>query len=1010
MLNRIKQILFGICIVFCVLLLKADKTAMAGKIDLENAESGMTAVLYDSSNGLATSEANTVIQTPDGFIWVGSYAGLYRYDGREFRRITGDNRVTSVVAIFMDSKGRLWVGTNDNGVAIYKDGEFTFYDKSNGLRSDTIRAINEDDAGNIIIGTTEGIAYIDSEDKLNILDNPQINVEYVMELRKQGDTIYSCTSSGKFFTIKNLKVNAFYSDSDFDFTAYSVFPDDEKPGYVYIGTEESEVIYADMSNGVKTEKKIDVSPLTEINNMNKVDGNIWVCANNGIGYIDSAGKFNLLKDVPLDNSVRGMFGDYEGNLWFASSRQGILKIVSNKFSDISRISKMPSCVVNSTCLRDGILYVGTDTGLIKLDKSYNMISDEETAYFDGIRIRAIKIDSKNNLWFSTFSDKGFVCFTPDGNIKEYKVEDGLGSNRVRTCTELSDGSIAVSSTGAVCIMKNGRIVKKYDDSNGLKNDEILTVCEGSDGKLYFGTDGDGMYVIDSMSNIVYMGKDDGLSSEVVLRIKRDDALGVIWIITSNSIAYMKDGKITTVTNFPYSNNFDVFTDSQKNVWVLSSNGVYVVSSEEMLANTENMSYIIYDKNNGLPCVSTANSRSYIREDGQLYISGSTGVCSINIDSALLNEEPVKVSISSVTVDGKEYFLDDNNTITIPSTAKRMTINAYALSYALRDPLVHYKLDGFDDSEFRSTMSKLEKITYTNLDGGEYTFEFSVIDGLQGEKGNSIKINIIKKKAFYELVWFRVLAVVLVILIILSIVTLIFRRRTQALKKKAEEEKELTNQVIGAFAKCIDMKDKYTRGHSFRVAAYTKMIAEKLGRFSEDEIEDFYNIALLHDIGKISIPDNILNKPGRLDDDEFVIMKSHAWNGYEILKEIKIMPDLALGAGYHHERFNGFGYPNKLEGEKNIPYVAQIIAVADSFDAMFTARVYKKKMPLDAVVAELEKCKNSHYNPEIVDAFLEIIKTGIFDEEEKEEELIEKEIQEEAREDAKKAEQNDVRKG
>ena len=135
------------------------------------------------------------------------------------------------------------------------------------------------------------------------------------------------------------------------------------------------------------------------------------------------------------------------------------------------------------------------------------------------------------------------------------------------------------------------------------------------------------------------------------------------------------------------------------------------------------------------------------------------------------------------------------------------------------------------------------------------------------------------------------------------------------------------------------------------------------------------------------------------------MKTHAWNGYEILKEIKIMPDLALGAGYHHERFNGKGYPNGLHGDVEIPMVAQIIAVADSFDAMFTARVYKKKMPLADVVAELERCKGTHYNPEVVDAFLEIIKTGIFDEEEKVEEQLEKELQQEVLEEKKHAKEN-----
>ena len=130
-----------------------------------------------------------------------------------------------------------------------------------------------------------------------------------------------------------------------------------------------------------------------------------------------------------------------------------------------------------------------------------------------------------------------------------------------------------------------------------------------------------------------------------------------------------------------------------------------------------------------------------------------------------------------------------------------------------------------------------------------------------------------------------MCILLAVALIVFAIVHYFRKKTKALEKKAEEEKELLNQVITAFATCIDIKDRYTRGHSFRVAAYTKMIAEQMGRFTDTEIENFYNIALLHDIGKILVPDNVLNKPGRLNDEEFVTMKQHAWDGYEILKEI-----------------------------------------------------------------------------------------------------------------------------
>ena len=979
-------------------------------IDFEDPEAGITAVLYDNSKGMVTSEATTVIQAPNGFIWVGSYSGLYRYDGREFVKIGTDRRVSSIVSVFMDSKERLWVGTNDNGAAIYKNGEFTFFSKENGMHSDAIRDFSEDDKGNVYIATTEGIAYVNSDNDFKILDNPQIKNEYVMELRRAGDKIYGCTMTGKFFCIECVddipRVSAFYSAGDYDIDLNCIFPDPKNEYHVYIGTSDSKLIYASMKDGFKVIETRDISPLNAVNSINYASGNLWLCTDNGIGYINSANELKLLEDVPMTNSVHHVIEDYEGNLWFTSTRQGLMKIVANKFSDISGKAGLEQVVVNSTCMKDDMLYIGTDTGLIILDKNYKKTENELTKYLEGCRIRSIKKDSKGNVWFCTFSEKALVCLKSDGSIVSYNSDNtGLNSNRVRTCVELNSGLLAVSVSGGLHLLNDGKIEKTFDNSNGLNNIEILTICEMPDERVYLGSDGDGMYILERNGNVTHIGKDEGLPSEIIMRVKYDEKLGVYWIISSNSIAYIKDEKITTVSNFPYSNNFDIFTDSMKNVWVFSSNGVYVTESEDMLANKENMRYVHYDKNNGLPCVSTANSRSYLREDGMVFVSGSTGICSININQAFEKEAEVKAAVPSITVDGKDYYVKNGETITIPADAKRVIINAYVLSFSMRNPKISYKLDGFDNDEVISNMTELEKISYTNLDGGSYDFTFSVLDGLTGEKEYTITIHIVKKKAFYEYLWFKILVAFLVIAIIAGLIILYFRKKTRELEKKAKEEKELTNQVITAFAKCIDMKDKYTRGHSFRVAAYTKMIAERMGKFTKDQVEDFYNIALLHDIGKISIPDNVLNKPGRLDDNEFVIMKTHAWNGYEILKEIKIMPDLALGAGYHHERFNGKGYPNGLHGDVEIPMVAQIIAVADSFDAMFTARVYKKKMPLADVVAELERCKGTHYNPEVVDAFLEIIKTGIFDAEEKVEEQLEKELQQEVLEEKKHAKEN-----
>ena len=183
-------------------------------------------------------------------------------------------------------------------------------------------------------------------------------------------------------------------------------------------------------------------------------------------------------------------------------------------------------------------------------------------------------------------------------------------------------------------------------------------------------------------------------------------------------------------------------------------------------------------------------------------------------------------------------------------------------------------------------------------------------------------------------------------------------------------KTLTKEVMEALAHTIDAKDRYTNGHSFRVAMYSRMLALELGLSRQDQ-EDIYYMGLLHDIGKIGIPNSIINKPDRLTDEEFEIVKKHPVYGYEILSEIKSMPALSTGARYHHERYDGKGYPDGLKGEQ-IPFLARIIAVADSYDTMTSNRSYRKYLPQDVVRSEIEKNIGTQFDPAPAEAMLKII--------------------------------------
>ncbi|SFG16040.1 HD-GYP domain-containing protein [Oribacterium sp. WCC10] len=189
-------------------------------------------------------------------------------------------------------------------------------------------------------------------------------------------------------------------------------------------------------------------------------------------------------------------------------------------------------------------------------------------------------------------------------------------------------------------------------------------------------------------------------------------------------------------------------------------------------------------------------------------------------------------------------------------------------------------------------------------------------------------------------------------------------------ERHERDNKIINESIETFTGFIDAKDPYTNGHSKRVAGYTKLIAEEMG-FEGEELDRIYYVALLHDCGKIGVPDSILRKPGRLTDEEFEIIKAHTVNGGSILSSFKSLENAGEGAMYHHERYDGKGYPEGRTGEK-IPLIARIICVADSFDAMNTNRVYRHRLTKERIISEIENNKGRQFDPDIADIMLRLL--------------------------------------
>ena len=195
-------------------------------------------------------------------------------------------------------------------------------------------------------------------------------------------------------------------------------------------------------------------------------------------------------------------------------------------------------------------------------------------------------------------------------------------------------------------------------------------------------------------------------------------------------------------------------------------------------------------------------------------------------------------------------------------------------------------------------------------------------------------------------------------------------QTNEIKRVNKELEKTYLESIQTLRHTVDAKDKYTRGHSDRVSAYSVLIGKHLG-LSEADLNTLRIGGLFHDVGKLGIPDNILLKEDKLSDVEYSKINEHPSLGANILSTSSIFKDIIPIVKYHHEKYDGTGYPEKLKGD-DIPYLSRIATIADSFDAMASKRAYRNGLPLENVVSEFNRCKGTQFDPALTDVMLDII--------------------------------------
>ncbi|QWT52426.1 HD domain-containing phosphohydrolase [Eubacterium sp. MSJ-33] len=951
--------------------------AEEGSIDFDR----YVQTIYNNDNGLPGGKANDIAQTTDGVLWIGTYGGLYRYNGSQFTLMDNFESVKNANCLYTDEAGRLWIGTNDSGLSIcINDNIANVLDVKDGLGADSVRCITQGADGRYYVGTTGSLSVVTLSGGLSVETNiEEIVYAYSVSADAEGN-VAVVTDDGMLYLVRDTEVVAKYQDKENGFTCCRFAED----GSLYVGTASDKMIkYAVKEDGLVEKKTIRCQSLSEISSITIQEGIVYLCAYNGAGYLDQNDRCHEIKMNQFNSSLEHMLIDYQGNYWFASSRLGLLRMCQSVFTDINVEAGLDTKVVNSTAYWQGDLYIGMDEGLAVVDGDWNReIENAWTKELEGVRIRNLMVDSRDDLWVAT-AGKGVYQISPNGSLRVYDETVNANGQRFRSLIELEDGTIMASGDSGITYIKDGTVTGTLGSADGLENTKLLCLLECADGSVLAGSDGAGIYRIQDGKVTGHYSKEDGLSSGVVMRLVASLQEDGVFIVTSNSLSYMDaDGMIREFTNFPYYNNFDVVERQDGTLFVLGSAGIYVVDKQTLFDGGE-LEYKLLNAKMGLQKSLTPNSWNYLDEHENLYLSTDTGVVKLNLNQYDVATRSYRMYVKSIKVDDAIVKVERGEPTILERGVSRIEIVPEVVNYSVNDPYVSVWLEGFDKEPKIVRQSELTNIVYTNLSTNTYIFHLAVLDS----KGQSVlaesTYTIEKEKEIYDYWWFRLYAIFVFALAMFYMAWLLIRtqiQRTIAMQKRelelAKNQIEMGNETVLTIARTVDAKDENTSQHSMRVSEYSVLIAKRLG-FTEEQCETLRKTALLHDIGKIGIPDRVLNKPSKLDDEEYEIMKSHVVKGAEILKKFTLIDNVQEGALYHHERYDGRGYVHGLKGEE-IPLNARIIGIADAFDAMTANRVYRKKLDFGFVLGELKKGRGTQFDPKLVDIMLSLIEEGVID--------------------------------
>jgi ligand-binding sensor domain-containing protein/signal transduction histidine kinase len=783
-----KSILIFMALLLLLLLLLSTKIAA---LDPGRAVTQYKIDTWNDETGLPQNSIRALLQTSDGYLWIGTEEGLTRFDGVRFTTFDEDNtpEITNnyILSLFEDNEKNLWIGTRD-GLLAFKNGTFKRYAEKEGLLYPVVYCISEDSSRNLWFGTDGGGLYL-------FKDNTFIRYTEKNGLPNNTITDIYCDSAGTLWigTISGL---CHFKNNKF--TNYT----------------QNDALSNGRVNGICEDSK----------------NRIWIGCEKGVCKWEGC-KITIIPmgiDSPNPIKINAIFEDKDKNIWIGTTAQGIFRYRNGEFSNLSKRNGLSDDAIYSIEEdREGSLWVGTVYGGLNCIKDGRFKTFGQKEGLSDDIVFAIHEDRNSDIWIGTNNGLNRI---KNKQLTHFTIANGLTHNAVNVVCEDSNGFLWAGTDDGVnqlrILQSNifkvnefvrgdsilGMFVDSYDNlwvgtvrglvkikgqneewftkKDGLGANVINFIYEDKSNHLWISTFRGGLTTYKDGKFTVYTKK-NGLVNNSINCIYQDGE-GVLWIGTINGLSRFKEGRFTNYTKKQglFNNNiYQILEDKKENLWMSCNKGIFRVGKKALNdyadGKIKRIRSISYGKDDGMRSSECNGGLQYAgckTKDGKLWFATTKGAVIIDPENIPINQVPPPVFIEEVLLDG--VSTDINKEIILTPGIKRIELHYTALSF-LNPKKVKFKyiLEGYEEQWLDAETQRVA--CYTNLDPGEYRFKVIACnnDGIWNEKGSSIAFVVIPP--FWLTWWFRAL---LVLFFLFLIVIVLSWRIKQAKRKIAIQER------------------------------------------------------------------------------------------------------------------------------------------------------------------------------------------------------------------------------